>query len=663
MFQWRVHSKDSWSIALRGDNLQLCHVANSTQSYDIHRSKKKKFVKFFKFSQPFPIYSRTSLTMIKDSLNHIGDVSTDQPALKKYKIEQLLNNQCIYPSPSRTISVLSIANKQHPLNVKPSGNTFIAIDPEILTKTRQLLGDLSRFPYDVILQIISYIDDVPSLVNLSHTSRIFYALTSDEEHWKRIYVANIDKFDNLSWLGSWRNSVLRLSIDHNANLQLPNNLLCCDEIYRPYQCSQVDYKHIFRKVIQEEEMYHQDSLKCELGKLPKGRIQRLNEADLGLDEFNLLYHDIPFILTNPDASRWPHWTFESLLHRFPQVKFRQEAVNWDLEKYLQYLKCNQDENPLYLFDCNSEAMKILKKEYIPPKIFQQDYFTVFDDEKLGINCRPDHAWLIMGSARSGSTFHKDPNSTSAWNVAIQGRKLWVMLPPEIQPPGVSTDDKESEVTSPVGIAEWVISGFYNDVFKINNGDSVQVGITFPGECMYVPAGWWHLVINIDDSIAITQNFVPQSKLPHVMNFFKNKPQQISGFRLKEVRSCLELIIRDARDSEASVDPALMDCLDKFDNLDTQIDDLNEDCGELANLPKLPIFEIFVHLLNKKGYQNLVAESLVKVKKWEEKAYQEETGRSKKWEHLTEIGGEKIDGSEGQNATSVFTFGFDESDIE
>lgn len=605
--------------------------------------------------------------MIANSLDHVGYAPTDQPALKRAKTDYLVQQkrQRTYPSPSRTISILSIANKQHPLNVKPSGNTFIAIDPEILSKSQQLLGDLNRFPDNIILHIISYIDDVPSLLALSHTSRILYALTSDEEHWKQIYIANIIKYDELSWLGSWKNSVLRIPFEYNANLQLPNNLLCCDEIYRPYQCSQVDYKHIFRKIIQEEEMYHQDSLNGELGKLPRGRIQRLNEVDLNIDEFNLLYHDTPFILTNLDSSRWPHWTFESLLQRFPQVKFRQEAVNWNLEKYSQYLKCNHDENPLYLFDCNSKAMKILKKEYVPPRIFQQDYFTVFDEETSGFNCRPDHAWLIMGSARSGSTFHKDPNSTSAWNVAIQGRKLWVMLPPGIQPPGVSTDDEESEVTSPVGIAEWVISGFYNDIFKINNGDSVQVGITFPGECMYVPAGWWHLVINIDDSIAITQNFVPQSKLAHVLNFFKNKPQQISGFRLKGVKTCLEAILKDARDANASIDPVLIDCSAKFDKLGSQIDDLDEDCGELANLPKLPIYEIFVHLLNRKGHQDLVEDALAKVGKWEEKVYQEETGRSRKWEQLTEVG-HKFDGLReigSSGGGGSFTFGFDESDIE
>src|SRR5438477_13013513 len=43
------------------------------------------------------------------------------------------------------------------------------------------------------------------------------------------------------------------------------------------------------------------------------------------------------------------------------------------------------------------------------------------------------------------------------------------------------------------------------------------------------SGWWHLVVNLSESIAVTQNFVPPSHLTSVLRFLKDKPDQISGF--------------------------------------------------------------------------------------------------------------------------------------
>ncbi|XP_059428480.1 arginine-specific demethylase JMJ22-like [Corylus avellana] len=184
-----------------------------------------------------------------------------------------------------------------------------------------------------------------------------------------------------------------------------------------------------------------------------------------------------------------------------------------LEDYFRYSDQAREERPLYLFDPKfAEKVPKLGLEYEVPVYFQEDLFSVLGHE------RPDYRWIIIGLAGSGSSFHIDPNSTSAWDAVIKGSKKWVLFPPDLIPPGVHPSPDGAEVACPVSIIEWFMN-FYITT-KTWKKKPIEC-ICKAGEVIFVPNGWWHLVINLEESIAITQNYASRRNLLNVMNFLIN----------------------------------------------------------------------------------------------------------------------------------------------
>lgn len=89
-----------------------------------------------------------------------------------------------------------------------------------------------------------------------------------------------------------------------------------------------------------------------------------------------------------------------------------------------------------------------------------------------------------------------------------------MFPPHV-PKRVAKGEgllEKGECDEPAGYFEHVlprVRARYGDTYPI-----VEV-MQYPGETIYVPGGWWHAVLNMTDTIAVTQNFASPANFRHV----------------------------------------------------------------------------------------------------------------------------------------------------
>ena len=58
---------------------------------------------------------------------------------------------------------------------------------------------------------------------------------------------------------------------------------------------------------------------------------------------------------------------------------------------------------------------------------------------------------------------------------------------------------------------------------VQDADQVLQCIQRPGETMFIPAGYWHTVLNIKPSVAVTENFAPRVLVNEVLGELQRRP--------------------------------------------------------------------------------------------------------------------------------------------
>lgn len=392
--------------------------------------------------------------------------------------------------------------QQHPQGVEPWGNYLLAMGKDTRNSG---LGKLSRLNDELLMQVLGMLP-AETLGRLACTNRALYCFSNHEDLWRALTLEACELEGKWRYQHSWKQTYIKVSNPaHDLYTKTPFKVqgFYSDLLYQPWHCSTVPLHPSWLK---RDTIDRRDSLSKEA--------------------FRQQYElpNKPVILQNA-VSNWPalcKWTQKYLKKAFRGQQILAGDYPMSFDNFLAYSRQSKDEMPLYLFDKHfAHKAPQLAADYQVPEFFDEDLFAALGEED-----RPDYRWLIMGPPRSGSTFHKDPNATSAWNAVVTGSKKWIMYPPHVLPPGVHASDDGADVACPVSLIEWFLN-FYKDT---QQGPFQPLeGICRAGEVLFVPRGWWHMALNLEECIAVTQNYVSSANLQHVLNFLKEgRTEMVSG---------------------------------------------------------------------------------------------------------------------------------------
>lgn len=204
--------------------------------------------------------------------------------------------------------------------------------------------------------------------------------------------------------------------------------------------------------------------------------------------------------------------------RMPAAMGRQKPLplRLPLGVYARYADANGADHPWYCFgdDFERERAAFLADFEVPPP-WREDLYELSPELRAAF---PAYRYMVIGGARTGSNLHVDPDFTAAWNALLAGTKRWALFPPDAGcSSGAAQRDLLGAGTRGTAPLCWWLD-HYSRLAKAQEADP-SLGMVEceqrAGDIIYVPAGWWHCVLNTVDeglTIAVTQNSLPPAAL-------------------------------------------------------------------------------------------------------------------------------------------------------
>lgn len=164
--------------------------------------------------------------------------------------------------------------------------------------------------------------------------------------------------------------------------------------------------------------------------------------------------------------------------------------NWPMKKYLDYVE-NKDDNSLYY------ASDVIIKSLSPKLLedYDMNFLKDLDVFRNYFNFQ-EFRWVFIGKKGTFTGLHSDIYNTAAWLGLVSGKKRFYIY-----------NEVDSERIRKFGNLEKTnilnLDSLLESFFDTLNPIIVDVE---PGEIIYTPSKWFHYVINLENSVALTENF-------------------------------------------------------------------------------------------------------------------------------------------------------------
>ncbi|XP_065917396.1 2-oxoglutarate and iron-dependent oxygenase JMJD4-like isoform X2 [Dysidea avara] len=203
-----------------------------------------------------------------------------------------------------------------------------------------------------------------------------------------------------------------------------------------------------------------------------------------------------------------------------------------MEQFLHYWKADQqdrqqqpagDENRkeeeerriLYLKDWHYAKQYSNSLAYTLPVIFSSDWLNEYWASRTDVD--DDYKFVYMGPKGSWTPFHADVLRSYSWLTIICGCKDWILFPP--------------------GEEDYLRDKLGNLPFDVGTDYPPQCHplhvILNSGETIFVPSGWHHQVMNLEDTICINYNWSNACNLDKMFDHLKRSLEEVK----KEISDC------------------------------------------------------------------------------------------------------------------------------